>query len=677
MFGTRNFKLGISLALFILMLSLGNSVSAVSWLPVTAVVNKEPKIKYFISAPDLNQDYNNIIGEPTILTTLNGHLKKYSKTFKFTVYDVSSGSRVFVSAITSDALINSLPIGDFNGISSKNLEIDLENKSLINTYQVTINMINAPGEGSTEENVLTEQELYNKCFNTNKLTEYPGCVELFFRKVAFKSTSGKVAAVVNNTGKFTITLPEVEGKQGPAGSQGASGSQGPIGPQGPVGPAGPAGLSGNAIWKTVANSITNNGTVGGYHYDLVFGDSVISNDEVNKLSFEKATGALRIGSSVNGEWARRGQYSVVIGKNSSATENGSVSIGTGNKNNALFSYFIGDNNFTSKSLFETETDSTGNLVTHHSSFKNYVFGESNTVNGGEYSSVIGRKNTIGLQVEKHSRLNVFGDSNSISSYLSSGSTGSITDSFISGNYNTVTTSNSIYGSGNRIQHAINNSIYGNKNRLYHAESISVLGDKNRISFSDKYNHIIGYGNRLYDGARHNLMVGVGNWTAVCITANCYERNIFLGNYNAADGGGSSSIANAVLIGNSNKVTKNSGIAIGRFAVSDAENSMVIGTGPDFNGLKNATPNTLAIGFNATTPTIYVTSPQAPAEDGYVGIGTNVPKRKLHISEAMRIGPQVSPPSDPELGDIYVDDSEAVCIFASGIWNKVAGLGSCT
>ncbi len=62
--------------------------------------------------------------------------------------------------------------------------------------------------------------------------------------------------------------------------------------------------------------------------------------------------------------------------------------------------------------------------------------------------------------------------------------------------------------------------------------------------------------------------------------------------------------------------------------------------------------------------------------GNVGIGTTTPARKLHISDAMRLQPIASPPSSPSSGDLYFDNSEALCVYVSGAWSKIAGAGTC-
>jgi hypothetical protein len=61
----------------------------------------------------------------------------------------------------------------------------------------------------------------------------------------------------------------------------------------------------------------------------------------------------------------------------------------------------------------------------------------------------------------------------------------------------------------------------------------------------------------------------------------------------------------------------------------------------------------------------------------VGIGTSTPARKLHISEAMRLEPQASPPAAPSLGDLYVDsDTNELCFYNGTVWTGIVAGGAC-
>lgn len=65
------------------------------------------------------------------------------------------------------------------------------------------------------------------------------------------------------------------------------------------------------------------------------------------------------------------------------------------------------------------------------------------------------------------------------------------------------------------------------------------------------------------------------------------------------------------------------------------------------------------------------------ENGNVGIGTDTPARKLHITDAMRLAPIASAPSSASSGDLYFDSSEALCVWVNGAWSKIAGTGTCS
>ena len=94
-------------------------------------------------------------------------------------------------------------------------------------------------------------------------------------------------------------------------------------------------------------------------------------------------------------------------------------------------------------------------------------------------------------------------------------------------------------------------------------------------------------------------------------------------------------------------------------------------------------NTTVADSNSTLNNLYVwnenDSPHMVMDhEGELGIGVDVPARKLHISEAMRIEPSSSPPASPSLGDLYVDsDSNELCFYNGSSWVAIAGAGSCS
>jgi len=57
-------------------------------------------------------------------------------------------------------------------------------------------------------------------------------------------------------------------------------------------------------------------------------------------------------------------------------------------------------------------------------------------------------------------------------------------------------------------------------------------------------------------------------------------------------------------------------------------------------------------------------------DGNVGIGTPEPARKLHVSDAMRLEPLDAPPSNPEMGDMYMGTDGKLHIYNGTEWKTV-------
>jgi len=60
----------------------------------------------------------------------------------------------------------------------------------------------------------------------------------------------------------------------------------------------------------------------------------------------------------------------------------------------------------------------------------------------------------------------------------------------------------------------------------------------------------------------------------------------------------------------------------------------------------------------------------------VGIGITNPARKLHINDAMRLEPLADAPPAPATGDLYYDNSDALCVYVAAGWTKLAGSGFC-
>ena len=86
---------------------------------------------------------------------------------------------------------------------------------------------------------------------------------------------------------------------------------------------------------------------------------------------------------------------------------------------------------------------------------------------------------------------------------------------------------------------------------------------------------------------------------------------------------------STAMGSSSEATGDYSFASGRYVTADTNNSMVLGQGVSFSSrLINDVPNSLMVGFNTTSPTLFVGGP-----DQRVGIGTSSPGAKLHLNSS--------------------------------------------
>lgn len=91
-------------------------------------------------------------------------------------------------------------------------------------------------------------------------------------------------------------------------------------------------------------------------------------------------------------------------------------------------------------------------------------------------------------------------------------------------------------------------------------------------------------------------------------------------------------SNAICIGNQSIANGDYSMAFGQNVKAGSTNSIVIGEGySEDQKLNNSTPNSLAIGFNSTQATLFVSGATGGAsETGNVGIGTSFPMEKLDV-----------------------------------------------
>lgn len=112
------------------------------------------------------------------------------------------------------------------------------------------------------------------------------------------------------------------------------------------------------------------------------------------------------------------------------------------------------------------------------------------------------------------------------------------------------------------------------------------------------------------------------------------RNMAVGNYSATIGAGCESRGMySLAVGYWAKSYMTNTIAMGKFVRAQSTNSIVIGTGAsniESRMLTNNVPNSLMIGFNSSLPTLFVSSSSGYNTTGKVGIGSVMPKSKLHV-----------------------------------------------
>ncbi|HRY33472.1 MAG TPA: hypothetical protein P5531_10940 [Bacteroidales bacterium] len=106
----------------------------------------------------------------------------------------------------------------------------------------------------------------------------------------------------------------------------------------------------------------------------------------------------------------------------------------------------------------------------------------------------------------------------------------------------------------------------------------------------------------------------------------------LGDHSVAVGQGSyAPVMRAFAFGNQASATAWSSMAIGNLVSATAMHAFVIGQGySSSHVLTNATPGSLAVGFNSDLPTLFVSQAGGPGTTGNVGIGTANPGEKLSV-----------------------------------------------
>ncbi len=141
--------------------------------------------------------------------------------------------------------------------------------------------------------------------------------------------------------------------------------------------------------------------------------------------------------------------------------------------------------------------------------------------------------------------------------------------------------------------------------------------------------------------------------------------------------------NSVAIGNSNKALGNSSLALGTNsfargvhsiaigssqANANGDSSIALGTWINVNGKRSVG---ISLDYSGSWYDINQSNTFA-VMGGNSGFNISEPKRVVHIDQAMRLEPTYNIPSNPSLGDIYVNNfSEELCFFNGNNWKGIS------
>ena len=112
-----------------------------------------------------------------------------------------------------------------------------------------------------------------------------------------------------------------------------------------------------------------------------------------------------------------------------------------------------------------------------------------------------------------------------------------------------------------------------------------------------------------------------------------------------------------------------------------DNQIVIFKANGVEAMRMSTDGRVAIGTTNFIGTLTIKPPlilDKSTSSGFAPTGRTPinATRDLHIGEAMRLEPIQNAPGSPSSGDLYFDDSEALCVYVDGDWAKLAGSGVC-
>lgn len=260
---------------------------------------------------------------------------------------------------------------------------------------------------------------------------------------------------------------------------------------------------------------------------------------------------------------------------------------------------------------------------------------SATVGGGGHNIASGIQSTIGG-----------GDSDTASGYLAT----------IAGGHGNTASGSVATIAGGESNHALSPYTFiGGGYGHYASASHATVGGGDSNSSAGAFSTIGGGKNNYTMNLYGTIAGGLSN------SAGGFAATIAGGDSNSANG-----LCATVVGGDHNTASGDYSVAMGRWVTAGAAaNTIVLGKGvSNVNPLVNNIANSLMVGFNKNTPTLFVDSSK-------VGIGTSNPQRALHISDVMRLQPRASAPSSPSEGDIYVNSTDHhIYCYLNGVWKQL-------
>jgi autotransporter adhesin len=292
-------------------------------------------------------------------------------------------------------------------------------------------------------------------------------------------------------------------------------------------------------------NISTNFVVGSTQLDY------IDADRANRMMFDKTKGSFNAGSADSTQWdtSNRGDYSVAMGQNCTASGTNSLAMGSENISSGLNSTAIGFNNTASGSY--SVVSGIGNTG---SGIRSVVFGGSNNTASGTYSISAGLANNA---------------SSTYAIAIGSTNTASSNMSIALGFNNTASTNSNPTAIGQYCTASGTNSVAIGLSCTASGNSSTSIGDLNNASG----NYSVAMGYNSFATNPYSVSIGREN-TSSGIHA------VAIGTLCTASG------TNSSAIGGNNTSSGNYSVAIGRLNTSGSPNSMALGNGAKIGTEKN-------------------------------------------------------------------------------------------